>query len=193
MLDPEFFEYHPAFIKPGEADRLLEVLWRELAWQQKEIFLFGRKVMQPRLVAWYGEKNAVYRYSGLQLTPLPWHPALRGLRHVLEDATGCGYNSVLANAYRDGSDSMGWHSDNEPELGSNPVIASVSLGADRSFRVRPARNRRPVAGGSTAIVLGHGSLLVMKGASQALYQHALPKTRRKTELRINLTYRKIEN
>jgi alkylated DNA repair dioxygenase AlkB len=193
MLDPDLFEYHPAFITPGEADRLLEVLWRELAWEQKEIFLFGRKVMQPRLVAWYGEKKAVYKYSGLELTPLPWHPVLQELRKRLEDFTGCNYNSVLANAYRNGNDSMGWHSDNEPELGAKPVIASISLGADRAFRVRRAGNRQRVAGKSSAIVLGHGSLLVMKGASQALYQHALPKTRRKTELRINLTYRQIEN
>ena len=192
MLDPDCFEYYPSFIAPSEAGRLLALLWRELAWDEKEISLFGRKVLQPRLVAWYGDEAAEYKYSGLKLQPLPWHPALQDLRKQLEDCTGRNYNSVLANAYRDGSDSMGWHSDNEPELGMNPVIASVSLGAERSFRVRKVKNRRPLAGGSSGIILGHGSLLVMKGASQALYQHALPKTRRKTKLRINLTYRQIE-
>lgn len=190
MLDPECFSYYPDFVDPDCADHCLDVLWRELRWQQREIVLFGRRVMQPRLVAWYGDPSAVYSYSGLRLEPEPWHGELAGLRDRLEDFTGTRFNSVLANAYRNGSDSMGWHRDDEPELGPEPLIASLSFGAPRRFLVRrSAAGRRP--GPSEKLTLCHGSLLLMRRGCQDRYQHALPKTRRPVGLRVNLTFREI--
>jgi len=185
-LDDHFFSYQRNFISPSESAGLTQLLWTELQWNQYELTLFGRRMAQPRLTAWYGEPEARYRYSGLKLDPLPWHPALLRLRNQLENSLQEPFNSVLANAYRDGNDSMGWHSDNEKELGDNPLVASISLGAERRFLVRH-RNRRH----SDGIWLESGSLLVMKQGCQKLYQHALPKTRKVNGLRINLTFRTI--
>lgn len=190
-LDPGLFAYTPEFLVQAEADGLLECLWRELQWSQREITLFGRRVMQPRLVAWYGDHEAVYSYSGLKLEPLPWHPKLGQLRQRVEQFTGGRFNSVLANAYRDGRDSMGWHSDDEKELGAQPLIASVSLGAERRFLLRSRRHEANKRSASIALSLAHGSLLLMRGESQSLFQHALPRTKRKIGLRINLTYRLV--
>ena len=191
MLDPECFEYRREFLPRTEADRLLESLWRAISWSQQEIMLFNRRVLQPRLTAWYGDPGASYSYSGIALDPLPWLPRLSELRSRLERDSGRRFNAVLANAYRDGRDSMGWHSDDEPELGPAPFIASVSLGAERRLliRRRPGRGRRP--GPSMPLILEHGSVLFMKGPSQRLYQHSLPKTARASALRINLTFRLI--
>jgi len=154
-----------------------------LDWSQREIVLFGRRRQQPRLVAWHGDPGACYRYSGLTLLPAPWHPALLEIRERLAEHTDAVFNSVLANAYRDGCDSMGWHRDDEPELGPMPVIASVSLGAERRLLIR-ARGQP-----SVGLKLEAGSLLLMRGDFQQRYQHALPKTRQPVGLRINLTYR----
>jgi alkylated DNA repair dioxygenase AlkB len=201
--NPEFFDYIPRFLDEEEGGDLLVRLWRELDWSQREVTLYGRRAMQPRLVAWYGDREALYSYSGLTLQPLPWHPLLLDLRRRIEAATGHPFNAVLANAYRDGRDSMGWHADNEKELGPRPVIASLSLGAPRRLVLRPARRqvgaragaragvKTGVEAGSFAITLEHGSLLLMKAGCQQRYQHALPRTRRATGLRINLTYRWI--
>jgi len=185
-LDENFFSYQRRFISPSESTGLMRILWNELAWAQYELTLFGRRVAQPRLTAWYGDAEARYRYSGLNLVPLNWHPALLRLRDRLEDHLAEPFNSVLANAYRDGDDSMGWHSDNEKELGERPLVASISLGAERLFRVRHV-NRRASGG----IWLESGSLLVMKRGCQQVYQHALPKTRTVNGMRINLTFRTI--
>jgi alkylated DNA repair dioxygenase AlkB len=190
-LDPQFFEYIPGFLPNREADRVFEQLWDGLEWSQREITLFGRRVLQPRLVAWYGDPEATYRYSGLTLDPLPWHPLLRRLKNRVEESSGYRFNSVLANAYRDGSDSMGWHSDDEKELGPEPVIASVTLGAPRRFLLRPRKRGAGRPSASIALPLEHGSLLLMKGKSQQRFQHSLPRTRRKVGLRINLTYRLV--
>lgn len=179
-------DYEPGFLREDEAGSLLQIFWAELQWRQESILLFGRKVAQPRLTAWYGDADATYRYSGLSLRPTPWHPQLLRLRRRLERHLCCGFNSVLANAYRNGRDSMGWHRDDEPELGKEPVIASLSLGAARRFLYRPRSG-----GASRHIILEHGSLLVMKPGCQARWQHAIPKTRAGTGLRINLTFRKI--
>jgi alkylated DNA repair dioxygenase AlkB len=197
--NPQFFDYIPRFLDEAEAAELLLRLRRELDWSQREVTLYGRRVMQPRLIAWYGDREAIYTYSGLTLLPLPWHPQLLDLRRRIEAATGHPFNGVLANAYRDGRDSMGWHADNEKELGPQAVIASLSLGAPRRFLLRPARrqpglkaNVRAGDGtGSFGMTLEHGSLLLMKAGCQQRYQHALPRTRRPTGLRINLTYRRV--
>ncbi|MCW8871026.1 MAG: alpha-ketoglutarate-dependent dioxygenase AlkB [Xanthomonadales bacterium] len=189
LLDSALFEYHPHFLPEREADRVFERLWRELDWSQREITLFGRRLMQPRLIAWYGEPAAVYSYSGLTLVPLPWHPLLQRLKARVEEFSGSRFDSVLANAYRDGRDSMGWHSDDEKELGPEPVIASLSLGAPRRFLLRPKTRAAGERGGTIALSLAHGSMLLMKGASQQRFQHSLPRTTRPAGLRINLTYR----
>jgi alkylated DNA repair dioxygenase AlkB len=192
-LDPRLFAYAPRFLAKPEADRMLERLWRELDWSQKEIRLFGRRLLQPRLVAWYGDPEAVYSYSGLRLEPLPWHPLLLQLRERIQLFSGHRFNSVLANAYRDGRDSMGWHSDDERELGRNPVIASLSLGATRRFLLRPREVEPGVRRASLALAPGHGSLLLMQGDSQQRFQHALPRSRQAVGLRINLTYRLVSD
>jgi len=187
MLFDECFDYIPHFLDSRDADRYLVSLWQELEWRQTAITLFGRSVMQPRLIAWYGDPDANYSYSGLELSPQPWHPLLVEIKRRIEAFASRRFNSVLANAYRDGKDSMGWHRDDEKELGSKPFIASLSLGEERRFLVRePGRK-------SSGLDLGHGSLLVMKGDFQKRFQHSLPKTRREKDLRINLTYRQIRN
>ena len=130
------FQYIENFLDRDRGFSLLQKFRAELSWQQQEIRLFGRKILQPRLSCWYGDQGADYAYSGLRLQPLPWHPDLLVLRHLLQESLQCPFNSVLANAYRDGGDSMGWHADDEKELGAEPLIASLSLGAPRRFLLR---------------------------------------------------------
>ena len=163
-------------------------LRRDLQWRRQEITLFGRPVLQPRLMDWYADSGVTYRYSGLTLAPKAWPEVLRQLRERLEAHCGAPFNSVLCNAYRDGQDSMGWHADDEPELGPEPLIASLNLGATRRFRIRPRGG-----GSSLGVDLESGSLLLMSGRSQADYQHAVPKTRRPVGPRINLTFRQVLN
>lgn len=192
-MDTDCFEYHPDFLVRDYADSLLQCFWRELGWMQKEITIFGRRVMQPRLIAWYGDSTAGYTYSGLELQPANWHPELLKLKFQIEEFTGQVFNSVLANAYRDGADSMGWHRDNEAELGRCPYIASLSLGQPRRFLVKPVVRKGDGAVRSRGLTLDHGSLLLMKGVCQEKYMHSLPKTRRACMLRINLTFREIRS
>jgi alkylated DNA repair dioxygenase AlkB len=161
-------------------------LRRDLDWRSQKIILFGRPVLQPRLMDWYSDPGVTYRYSGLTLAPKPWPAVLSELRKRLETHCGASFNSVLCNAYRDGRDSMGWHADDEPELGPDPLIASLNLGATRRFRIRPRGG-----GPSIGVDLEPGSLLLMSGRSQADFQHAVPKTRRPVGLRINLTFRRV--
>lgn len=180
--------YDPAFLPRKEADQLLDVLTDELAWEQKFITMFGKQLLQPRLVAWYGDTGISYTYSGLTLAALPWTNALQALKNKLEDTLEVSFNSVLCNLYRAGKDSMGWHADDEPELGKNPCIASISLGEERSFHLKHKfRKELP----THKLVLGHGSLLVMAGSTQACWKHQLPKSKRKMQKRINLTFRRI--
>jgi alkylated DNA repair dioxygenase AlkB len=157
-----------------------------LKWEQREIFLYGRTVQQPRLTCWYGDEGCEYGYSGIRLQPLSWHCELLQLRRRLEAELEHPFNSILANAYRSGQDSMGWHSDDEVELGENPVIASISLGETRRFLMRE-RIKKTV----TEFGLESGSLLVMQGGAQSAYQHCLPKTSAAKGLRINLTFRQV--
>lgn len=178
----------PHFLAPAEAAALLAELTDAVAWQQQPIKLFGKEVMQPRLTAWYGDPAAVYTYSGLRLAPLPWLPTLQQLRERLERATGARFNSVLLNLYRSGQDSMGYHADDEPELGPAPVIASLTLGATRTFRFRP---RPGIAARALSLPLTTGSLLLMRGLTQQNWRHALPKTARPVGPRLNLTFRLV--
>ena len=170
-----------------EADALLDALRSEIPWERHRLRLFGREVDAPRLSCWIGDAGTGYTYSRVHFDPRAWTPTLASLREDLATRFDLRFNSVLANLYRDGKDSMGWHSDDEPELGAEPVIASLSFGAPRRFRLR-SRTTHEVA---LSIELAHGSLLVMRGATQRLYQHDLPKTAGVADARINLTFREI--
>ncbi len=188
-LRPEAdFCYVAGFLPAKTANRLLQCLWQELKWSQQDITLFGRNVPQPRLTSWYGDLDAHYSYSRLRLDPLPWHPDLLELRRMLVEKLRRDFNSVLANAYRNGQDSMGWHADDEKELGPKPFIASLSLGQTRRFLIKDKQGRGIR---SVSLQMESGSLLVMQGDSQSRYMHALPKTRKPAGLRINLTFRQV--
>ena len=177
----------PDWLAPAEAAALFDALLAAVPWETHRIRLFGREVDSPRLSCWIGDPGAAYTYSGARFEPRPWPDALRPVRARLATELGGDFNSVLANLYRDGRDSMGWHSDAEPELGPRPVIASLSLGATRRFGLK---SRDAPAAGS-AIELPPGSLLVMAGETQRRFRHALPRTARPVGPRINLTFRRI--
>jgi len=177
----------PGWLAPGPAEALMQALRQALPWQVHRVRMFGREFDSPRRSCWIGDAGASYRYSGMLHAPHPWPPALAPLRQRLADETGTSFNSVLANIYRDGRDRMGWHSDDEPELGARPLIASLSLGATRRFLLRHRADRRR----RLALELPAGSLLLMRGQTQAQWQHALPATVRPVGPRINLTFRRI--
>lgn len=179
--------YVADWLSPARAEDLFRSLADGVEWQRSSVRLFGREVPQPRRIAFQGDPGVRYRYSGQTWEAESWTPRVAALRDRLVEETGEGFNSVLLNLYRDGSDSMGWHADDEKELGRDPVIASVSLGATRRFRLRSrAKPRR-----SLALELEPGSLLLMSGDLQHAWQHALPKTRRAVGPRINLTFRSV--
>lgn len=180
----------PRFMTPHEASSLQAHLACTLDWQQHRLKLFGRECLTPRLCAWHGDPDARYGYSGQTLEPLPWNEPLAALRRRLETALDCAFNSVLANLYRDGADSMGWHSDDEASLGPQPTIASLSLGATRRFVLRH-RYRRELQ--TRSLTLEHGALLVMAGDTQRHWHHAVPKTRQPVGPRINLTFRLVRS
>lgn len=185
-------QWWPHWLAQEEADALFAQLRESIPWETHVIRLFGREVPSPRLSCWIGDPGTAYVYSRTRFEPHPWPPALAALRTRVAQACGTDFNSVLANLYRDGHDAMGWHSDDEAELGRSPVIASLSLGAVRRFlfRPRPVRGVRPV-GHTLELALPHGSLLRMSGATQRHYEHALPRAARVREPRINLTFRRI--
>jgi alkylated DNA repair dioxygenase AlkB len=175
------------WLPPAHADALLASLRDTIAWQVHRVRLFGREHPAPRLSAWIGDADAAYGYSGARHVPAPWPPALGPVRARLREALGVDFNGVLANFYRDGRDAMGWHADDERELGPAPVIASLSLGAARRF-VLKHRTRADVR---LALDLPHGSLLVMSGSTQRHHRHALPRTARPVDERLNLTFRRV--
>jgi alkylated DNA repair dioxygenase AlkB len=174
------------FYQLPESDQLFAALKTGLAWQEETIVIFGKRVKVPRLMCWYGDADASYRYSGVNHQPRPWTTELQTVRKKVEQQCQCAFNSVLANLYRDGSDSMGWHADDEKELGPNPVIASLSLGNERLFKLHHKKRKEILD-----ISLGHGDLLLMAGTLQHHWMHSVPKTKKLKTLRINLTFRKI--
>ncbi|SNT16379.1 DNA-N1-methyladenine dioxygenase [Noviherbaspirillum humi] len=178
--------FMPRFYDPAEADRLFDLLLKETDWRQESVVIAGQARQQPRLCAWIGDVG--YAYSGLSLAARAWSPTLARIRQQVEAASGHAYNSVLLNLYRNEADAMGWHSDSEPELGPDPAIASLSLGATRSFRLRHARRRdlRPLS-----LALSHGSLLLMESGVQRFWRHAVPRESAPCGPRINLTFRWI--
>jgi alkylated DNA repair dioxygenase AlkB len=185
LVGAELF-FSPQWLAPEVAATLMETLGRETPWREETIKLFGKEVQQPRLTAWYGDAGCAYTYSGLTLQPQPWTDTLSELRRAVEKAAGSPFNSVLLNLYRDGKDSMGWHSDDEPELGKHPVIASLSLGETRRFHLRHRGDRSVLP---LRLDLPAGSLLIMAGETQHHWQHRLSKTQRPVGPRINLTFR----
>jgi len=177
----------PGWLPPARAEALQSALVTGVPWEIHRIRMFGRWVDSPRLSCWIGDPQARYRYSGADFVPHPWPGFLLLLRDQLQQACDARFNSVLLNRYRDGKDSMGWHSDDEPELGHAPLIASLSLGETRRFLLR----RRDDHHCKVEYLLGHGDLLVMTGSTQRHCQHALPKMARAADERINLTFRWI--
>ncbi len=189
LLSDTHLQFIPDFISADEADGYFHALQADIEWRQDRIKLFGKVHNLPRLHQWYADDGLAYQWSGLKLQPQPWIRLLVELRARVEQHTGHRFNSVLANLYRDGNDSMGWHADDEPELGESPVIASISLGATRDFHMR--QKVRTQSASTRTISLLHGSLLLMSGTSQRDWLHSLPKRKRVTEPRINLTFRQI--
>lgn len=173
----------PDWLGMQEQETLWPWLLQDISWQQQSICLFGRRHLQPRLTAWFADEP--YRYSGLVLPATPWPAKLAELRERVASSTGHGFNSVLLNYYRDGNDHIGWHRDNEPELGPAPAVASLSLGAQRRFVMR----RRDDHACRHECWLAPGTLLLMGPGMQAQWQHALPKARHISTPRINLTFR----
>jgi alkylated DNA repair dioxygenase AlkB len=174
----------PQLPLPLANDEILRRLVDETAWRQDTVVVYGKRHLQPRLTAWQGD--AAYTYSGLRLDPLPFTPLLSTIRAAVEQATQRRFNSVLLNYYRDGRDSMGMHADNEPELGPEPAIASLSVGATRRFVLRHRRS-----GATIRLDLGDGSLLLMAGAMQQHWLHGINKQTRHAGPRVNLTFRYI--
>ena len=184
--DAEVFLY-PSLLSNQEADQLFDILKTSIIWEKHKIKLYGEVHDVPRLTAWYGDPNKSYEYSGIKLKTRFWNAALLKIRGKIETISKTKFNSVLLNLYRSGSDSVLWHSDDEPELGKNPVIGSLSLGEAREFQMKHKYNRDL----KQNILLQHGSFLLMKGKTQHNWLHQIPKRKNLKGERINLTFRTI--
>ena len=178
--------YYARLLSPPEVSRYLNTFIETLQWQQDEVTMFGKKIITRRKVAWYGDSSLAYTYSGTTRYALPWTPQLLEVKNIVERACGHTFNTCLLNLYHNGSEAMGWHSDNEKELGNTPVIASVSLGAPRRFVFKHKKTKE-----KTEVLLEHGSLLIMEEETQQHWLHSLPATIRVKDLRVNLTFRNI--
>jgi len=180
--------YYSHFFDKNEADSIFDELTSEIPWQQDDIKVFGKIHPQPRLTALFGNDGKPYSYSNIKMQPHPWSLLLQKIKLHIESIANTNFTTVLLNLYRDGKDSNGWHADNEKELGINPVIASVSFGAERSFHLKHNTDKSL----KKTIVLEHGSLLLMKGTTQHFWKHQIPKTAKPIGSRINLTFRFIQ-
>jgi len=179
--------YYPDFIKPDEAHQFYQTIYRETNWQQDDIKIFGKIYAQPRLTALYADNEKPYSYSNITMYPSAFTFALSEIKKRIEAIADTSFTTCLLNLYRDGKDSNGWHSDDEKELGINPIIASISLGASRVFKLRNKEDHSL----KTQLILDSGSLLLMKGETQHFWQHQIPKTTKPIKERINLTFRVI--
>ena len=180
-------EYHPSLFNSEKANELFELLKNEIPWQHDEITVYGKKHLQPRLTSLFGNDGKPYGYSNIIMQPNRWNPLLMFIKNEVEAVCNENFTTVLLNYYRDGKDSNGWHADNEKELGRNPIIASVSFGAERVFQLKHnLTNQRQ------NINLEDGSLLVMKGATQHFWKHQIPKSSKEIGARINLTFRIVK-
>lgn len=183
--DGESIYFGPLFARE-DADAWLRYFLEEIPWKHDEAVIYGRHIVTARKVAWYGDRNFDYTYSGRTRTALVWTEELRQLKGKVEAWAGARYNSCLLNLYQDGSQGMAWHHDDEKGLGRNSNIASLSFGAERRFDFRHKESREKVS-----VQLEHGSLLVMRGETQARWQHQVPKTARVSRPRVNLTFRRM--
>lgn len=177
--------YDRNFLSSVEASRYFKILRNETAWQQDQIKVFGKVYDQPRLTALYANNNFPYSYSNITMYPSPFSATLLEIKEKVEQQLKKEFTTCLLNLYRHGQDSNGWHADNEKELGKNPIIASVSLGAERMFHMKHRTDNSQ----KIKINLTHGSLLVMSGSTQHYWLHQIPKTKKHVEERINLTFR----
>ena len=181
-------EYYPNFYKNDRANELFEKLRKEIPWQQDNIKVYGKIHPQPRLTALFGNEGKAYSYSNIVMQPHHWNPLLVFIKNEIEKICQENFTTVLLNYYRDGKDSNGWHADNEKELGRDPVIASVSFGAERYFHLQ----HNIIKEQKLKIKLEHGSLLIMKGPTQHFWKHQIPKTNVAIGPRINGTFRIIK-
>ena len=178
------YVFIPGFFNQPQSDQYFRTLKEKVLWKQESMNMYGKKVEFPRLVAWYGDDEMPYSFSGITLQPNPWIKELLEIKNRIEPLAKVSFNRVLLNLYRNGQDSVSWHSDAEPELGNNPSIASVSFGATRKFQLRHNTTKEKIE-----IHLTHGSLLIMQGELQHYWQHQVPKAHEKIGERINLTFR----
>jgi alkylated DNA repair dioxygenase AlkB len=179
--------YYPSFLTRDQANFYLEAFKNNIEWKQESMNMYGKQVLFPRLTSWYGDNDKPYSFSGITLNPHPWNKELMEIKKLIEPICNVEFNSVLLNLYRDGNDSISWHTDAEKELGINPVIASVNFGAERIFQLRHIETNERID-----IPLKHGSLLIMQGELQHFWQHQVPKTKKVNSERINLTFRVIK-
>jgi alkylated DNA repair dioxygenase AlkB len=179
---------YPQIVDQAEATQMFERLIADIPWQQEHLRIAGKLRAIPRLQCWMGDSASEYGYSGVRLAPCPWHETVKTIHDRVADLSGSTFNSVLINYYRNGQDSVAWHADDETELGDTPVIASVSLGAERIFELKQ-KHQTPAK--KIKLLLRHGSLLIMGGTMQQHWLHQLPKEKGLLEARINLTFRNI--
>lgn len=185
LQDAEVFIYH-SFFNINESNELFQALKNNIEWQQDEIKIFGKTHFLPRLTAWYGTK--AYEYSGIKMQAQDFTKELLLIKNRVEEATGLSFNSCLLNYYRNGNDGMGWHQDNEKELGINPAISSISFGQERTFQMKHIADKSLK---KVDVPLRNGTLLLMKGKTQHFWKHQIPKTKKPIGERINLTFRRV--
>jgi alkylated DNA repair dioxygenase AlkB len=181
------FQFYPGFFNKNESDVFLMELKNSVLWKQESMNMYGKKIDFPRLTSWYGENDKPYSFSGITLQPNPWTDDMLKIKEKIERLSTVCFNSVLLNLYRNGNDSISWHTDAEKELGFNPVIASVNFGATRKFQLRHIKTKKKLE-----LELSHGSVLIMQGELQHFWQHQVPKTSKPANERINLTFRVIK-
>lgn len=187
ILDNGEYIYISSFFDNKAANSYLEAFKNKILWKQESMNMYGKQVLFPRLTSWYGASDKAYSFSGIRLNPNPWIDELIDIKKMIEPLCEVEFNSVLLNLYRDGNDSISWHTDAEKELGINPIIASVNFGAERKFQIRHNSTNE-----THDIMLKHGSLLIMKGELQHYWKHQVPKQKNITKERINLTFRVIK-
>jgi alkylated DNA repair dioxygenase AlkB len=187
-LPVDLIEYRPSIFTTEESNRLMEAFIKEVPWEQKSQLMYGKEVITPRLTAWFGDAGVDYSLTGKSREPLPWSPELLLIKNKIEPFADAKFNSVLLNYYRDGNDSVSWHTDNDGIPGKNWIVASVSFGQPRRFDIR-YRDDHAV---KYSVMLENGSYLLMKGGFQEKWQHQVPKEKSAILPRINLTFRKLQ-
>jgi alkylated DNA repair dioxygenase AlkB len=190
QLEGGTLDEYPTAFSVEESSKYNELLMSSTPWQQDFLTIAGKRIAVPRLQCWMGDESSEYGYSGIRLTPAPWTNAVSLVRQRIYELTGYEFNSVLLNLYRSGQDSVAWHADDEPELGPNPIIASVSFGCERTFQLKP-KAKHPKSAAKHEIVLRNGSILIMRNNIQSNWLHQLPKVKHDIGARINLTFRTI--